>query len=59
MTYLTPSVAPMTRPALTHWLNLRGVEQGSEWMANLLDQYTGKTEDEMDATYDAMHGSTA
>ncbi len=49
--------AAMTRDELSAWLRLRGVPDGQ--LATELDRYAGKTEDEMDAIYDAQHGSIA
>ena len=44
---------------LAAWFAMRGIERDSNAMTQLLAEYAGKTEDEMDAIYDAMHGSTA
>ncbi len=43
----------MTRAELVAWLWLRGDPDGQ--LAAEVDRYAGKTEDEMDAIYDAMH----
>lgn len=48
----------MTREDLTAWLRMRGVNDEA-YLAELLAQYAGKTEDEMDEIYDSMHGSMA
>lgn len=44
---------------LKAWFAARGVKRDSDAMADLLDQYAGKTEREMDAIYETMHGSMA
>ena len=49
----------MTMGELTAWLIGHGIEPGSPELREAIRQYSGKTEDEMDAQHDAQHGSMA
>lgn len=46
---------PLTADELASWLTARGVAEGSEYLAELMRDYAGKTLDEMDAIYDELH----
>lgn len=52
--YLTPSDAAMPREHMAVWLRARGVRDAG-YLDELLTQYAGKTENEMDQIYDEMH----
>ncbi len=49
--------SPMARDELSAWLRLRGVPD--DQLVAEVDRYAGRTEAEMDALYDAQHGSIA
>jgi hypothetical protein len=49
---------PMSTEALTAWLRHRGVVD-EDWLAELLEMHQGRSLNEMDAIYEAMHGSMA
>ena len=52
--FLTPSDAAMTEAALTAWLRERGVEDAG-YLAELVAEYRGLSEAQMDAIYSDMH----
>ena len=53
----TITTSAMTREQMTAWLQARGVPEGE--LEDNLAEFAGKTEDEMDETYDTMCGPIA
>lgn len=57
MPLATTQPTAMTREHMTAWLRLRGVQETE--LDQMLTQYAGRTEDEMDELYDRQHGHIA
>ncbi len=53
----TPEPAALTTAELRTWLQAHGVADAD--MAQALTEHAGRTEADMDAAYDAAHGSMA